>query len=253
MARRGLTGVLTRAYGACDHDAEVVGVERLAPHFIRVHLSAPSMVELVEDTPTAWLRFWFPDARDPGREEQRGYTISSLDKGCGTLSVDGLLHQPSGPASSWLQNASAGNHISVTSLGSSRFVVPQELPAGYLLAGDAASVPAINSLLDAIPEELPIELYLEDCSPHDRLIPLHTRSGVSVHRVTRVGEQSLAEAIERRDWSNWEAWAATESGTLRHLRTCLRDSLGFSRQRLCLRAYWYEGRAFGSRRRREPA
>ncbi|WP_272924485.1 SIP domain-containing protein, partial [Streptomyces sp. SID6137] len=72
---------------------------------------------------------------------------------------------------------------------------------------------------------------------------------MNVHWVPRRGPESLAAAIPARDWSDWYAWVTPESGSLKHLRTRLRDEFGFPRTETHTQAYWYHGRAFGSNRR----
>lgn len=248
MAKRGLPGVMMRSYGARDHEATVTGVERLAPHFIRIRMSAPTLLKHVVVAPTAWLRFWFPDPENPEFEQQRAYTLSEADPGAGTFAVDVVLHEPAGPASAWAQSAVPGTTVAVTTLGSSRFDPPDGLPAGYLLIGDSASLPAINSILSIVPREVPIELYLEQHDDSDLLIPLTQHPRANLHWVPRSGESSLAAAIEARDWSDWYVWAAPESGSLKQLRPRLREEFGFPKSEIHAQAYWYFGRAFGSKR-----
>ena len=248
MAKRGFAGVMMRGYGARDHEATVTDVEPLAPHFVRVRMSAPTLLQDVVVSPTAWLRFWFPDPERPEFEQQRAYTLSEVDAAAGTFAIDMVLHEPAGPASTWAAAVTPGTTIQVTTLGSSRFDLPDELPAGYLLVGDSASLPAINAILATVPAEVQIELYLEEHSPDDRLIPLRAHPRATVHWVPRLGESSLAAAIESRDWSDWYVWTAPESGSLKHLRTRLRDEFGFPKSETHAQAYWYFGRAFGANR-----
>ncbi|MET7394897.1 ABC transporter ATP-binding protein/permease [Dactylosporangium sp. NPDC005572] len=252
MAKRGFQGALMRSFGARDHRATVVGREVIAPHFVRVRLTSPTLFEDAVAEPTAWLRFWFPDPDGGEAEHQRAYTITSADKSTGEFTIDMVLHEPAGPASVWAQRAEPGWEITVSSLGSSRFDVPEEPPAGYLLVGDSASIPAVNGILGAVPAEIPIELYLEQHDDADRLIPLTTHPRLRTHWVPRHGETSLAAAIEARDWSDWYAWAGPESGSLRHLRVRLRDEFGFPKSEVYAQAYWYHGRAFGKRRSTAP-
>lgn len=248
MAKRGFTGVMMRGYGARDHEATVTEVVQLAPHFLRVRMTSETLLQDVVVAPTAWLRFWFPDPANPELEQQRAYTLSEVDEEMGAFAVDVVLHEPAGPASTWAKNAMPGSTVSVTTLGSSRFDLPEDLPAGYLLIGDSASIPAINAILSIVPAEVPIELYLEQHDEADRLIPLTTHSRARVHWIPRRGESSLAAAIEARDWSDWYVWAAPESGSLKQLRARLRDEFGFPKSETHAQAYWYYGRAFGSKR-----
>ncbi|MEV0826808.1 ABC transporter ATP-binding protein/permease [Nonomuraea rubra] len=248
MAKRGFDGVIMRAYGARDHQVTVTGTEWLAPHFLRVWMTSPTLLHDVVVAPAAYVRFWMPDPDDPDVEHQRGYTLSEADPATGTFAVDFVLHEPAGPGSLWARRAEPGTTVQVTPLGSTRFDPPAEPPAGYLLVGDPASIPAINGILRTVPAEVQVELYLEEHHEADRLIPLVEHPRVNVHWVPRRGERSLAAVIESRDWSNWYAWAAAESGSLRHLRARLRDEFGFPRSETHAQAYWYYGRAFGSNR-----
>src|SRR5690606_38083056 len=136
-----------RAYGAQDHEAVVTGSEYLAPHFVRVRMTSRTLLREAVVAPTAYLRFWMPDPDDPAVEHQRGYTLSEADPDTGRFAVDFVLHEPAGPASAWARRAEPGTTVQVTSLGSTRFDPPEDPHAGYLLIGDAASIPAINGVL----------------------------------------------------------------------------------------------------------
>ncbi|MGO2036032.1 MAG: ABC transporter ATP-binding protein/permease [Brevibacterium sp.] len=248
MAKRGFNGAIMGAFGLRDHEALVTDVERLAPKFLRVRMHSPSIFADAEVGPTAWLRFWFPDPEDPETEHQRGYTITEADPESGTFAVDFVLHEPAGPASAWAESARPGMRVEVASMGSSVFAVPEELPAGYLLIGDSASIPAINGILSALPADVPVEAYLEEHEETDRLIPLADHPRLNLHWVPRRGDSSLAAALESRDWSDWHVWTAPESGSLKQLRARLKDEFGFPKSVITARAYWYSGRAFGSMR-----
>lgn len=248
MAKRGLNGALMRVYGAQDHEVTVTGSELISPGFLRVRMHSETLLSDGVVAPTAYVRFWFPDAEGRDFEHQRGYTLIEADEMTGHFAIDFVLHEPAGPASAWAQRAQRGTTVSATPLGSTRFDLPDELPVGYLLVGDSASIPAINSILEIVPAEVPIEVYLEVHEDSDRLIPLAEHPRAAIHWVPRRGEASLAEAIEARDWSDWYAWTAPESGSLKHLRARLRDEFGFPRKEVHAQAYWYYGRAFGTNR-----
>lgn len=248
---RGFQGVMMRGFGARDHEVTVLGTERLAPHCLRIRMVSPTVFEDSNADPTSWLRFWFPDPDGSDTEFQRAYTISESDPETGHFAVDVVLHELAGPASTWAATVEPGATIAVMVMGSKGFSVPEAVedrPAGYLLIGDAASQPAINGIIGAVPHDIPIELYLEQHHEDDSLIPLAEHPRLRVHRVTHRDAESLAAAIESRDWSNWYAWAGPEAGVLKHLRTRLRDEFGFPKQEIHAQAYWTEGRAMGSKR-----
>lgn len=248
---RGLQGALLRSFGGRDHQATVTEVVRVAPHFVRITMSSPTIFQDVVVEPTAFLRFWFPDPDGTDSEFQRIYTLVWTEPKSGRFAVDMVLHEPSGPASHWAARAKPGMTLPVVALGSKGFAVPQELPAGYLLIGDSASIPAINSILAALPDDVDVEVYLERHCRDDELIPINDHPRRALHWVDRTDDLALAAAIEDRDWSNWSAWAGPEAGSLKHLRKRMRDVFGFPKSDLQAQAYWTQGREMGSRRDNE--
>lgn len=250
---RGLQGVMLRGFGARDHTATVVETVPIAPHFVRVRMLSPTLFDDAVSEPAAWLRFWFPDPDGSATEHHRAYTLTEADPATGEFAVDVVLHDPAGPASRWARTVAPGATIAATSLmGSSRFVVPDDPPAGYLLIGDSASIPGINGIITTVPDDVPIELYLEQHVAEDALIPLTAHPRLRVHWVPRHDATALAEAIEHRDWSNWYAWATPEAGTLKHVRARLRDTFGFPKSAVHAQAYWNAGRAMGTPRSSAP-
>jgi ATP-binding cassette, subfamily B, bacterial IrtA/YbtP len=251
---RGFQGAMLRGFGARDHTATVVETIRIAPHFVRIRMVSPTLFEDAQAEPAAWLRFWFPDPDGSNSEFQRAYTISEADVAAGRFAVDVVLHDAAGPASLWAQTVEPGTTIAVMSLmGSSRFDVPDEQPAGYLLIGDSASIPGMNGIVGVVPDDVPIEMYLEQHDDNDTLIPIAQHPRLRVHWVNRRDDKSLAAAIEKRDWSDWYAWATPEATTLKHVRARLRDEFGFPKSEIHAQAYWSAGRAMGTRRGGEPS
>ena len=250
---RGFQGAMLRSFGARDHTATVIETLNIAPHFVRVRMESPTLFHDAQAEPAAWLRFWFPDPEGSTTEFQRAYTISEADVPAGRFAVDVVLHDPAGPASLWARTVEPGATIAVMSLmGSSRFDAPDEHPAGYLLIGDSASIPGINGIIGVVPDDVPVEVYLEQHHDHDRQIPIAAHPRLRLHWVDRHDAASLAAAIETRDWSDWYAWATPEANTLKHVRARLRDDFGFPKSEIHAQAYWSAGRAMGIRRGDEP-
>ncbi|WP_019972420.1 ABC transporter ATP-binding protein/permease [Mycobacterium sp. 141] len=245
---RGFQGAIMRGFGARDHQATVVGTEWRTPNLLRIRMVSPTLFDDAIAEPTSWLRFWFPDPEGTKTEFQRAYTIVEAEVSTGHFAIDVVLHEPSGPAAQWARTATPDATIPVTTLGSAGFSVPEESPAGYLLIGDAAATPAINGIIGAVPHDIPIEVYLEQHDESDLLIPIAAHPRMRVHWVARADTTSLAAAIEGRDWSDWYCWVTPEAGSLKHLRTRLRDEFGFPKTEIHAQAYWTEGRAMGTKR-----
>ncbi|MDL9947150.1 ATP-binding cassette domain-containing protein [Gordonia sp. ABSL11-1] len=246
MAGRGFTGAVMRAYGAIDHVATRTGSVQLTDHCVRVRFHSDTLFDDLVFGPTSWIRAWFPD--DKGKEFQRGYTFAEADPETGDFAIDFVLHQPAGPASQWAKETDVGASIEMTSMSSSPFEIPDEnRPAGYLLIGDSASLPAIRTIIGIVPDDLPIELYLEEHDVLDRDLPLAEHPRLRIHWVKRADASSVAAALETRDWSNWYAWLGPESASLKELRKRIKE-FGFPKSEIHAQAYWVQGKAMGKER-----
>ncbi|MET9325389.1 ATP-binding cassette domain-containing protein [Tsukamurella sp. NPDC003166] len=243
---RGFSGAVMRAFGAQDYAITVVGTEQRTAHCIRIRFHSDTLFDVVSDGPTSWIRCWFPD--DAGKEFQRAYTFSEVDAASGRFALDFVLHEPAGPASNWARAAQPGDVLAVNYMSSVPLEIPEDdPPAGYLLIGDSASIPAINTIIAATPPEIPLEVYLEEHEPADRELPINPHPRLRVHWVHRAGTHSLADALEARDWSNWYAWAGPEQGSLKLIRARLKE-FGFPRSETHALAYWSQGKAMGKER-----
>ena len=246
MAKRGVSGAIMRGLGAKDHALTVVDKKVLAPHFVQVRMTSPTLLHDLDTGPAAWLRFWFPG--EGSHEYQRGYTITHPDRSTGEFNVNFVLHEPAGPGSAWAKRARPGDTVQAMIYGSTTFEVPDQPATGYFLIGDSASIPAIASIIEALPSEAHIECYLEEHDPADHEIPLPEHPGATVYWVPRQGPGSLTAAIPARDYGGWYAWVAPESGSLKALRPRLRNEFGFTKATSYIQAYWVEGKTMGTRR-----
>ena len=245
MASRGFGGTVMRAYGAVNHVATVTQTEQLTDHCVRIFFHSDTLFDDVVFGPTSWIRGWFPD--DKGKEHQRGYTFADADPATGDFAIDFVLHEPAGPASTWARNAGPGAQIDMISMSSVPFEVPDNPPAGYLLIGDSASLPAIRTVIATIPDEVPVELYLEEHDDLDRQLPFATHPRLRVHWVKRADATSVAAALETRDWSDWSLWAGPEGTALKEIRKKIKE-FGFPKAETHVQAYWSQGKAMGKDR-----
>lgn len=245
---RGFQSAMMKAFGATDHVMTVVWAKDITPGFRRVRVHAPTMID-GRETPTAsWIRLWAPDPDIPGKVHQRGYTLIDPDPATGQVSFDFVMHQPAGPAASWAAAAKPGDSIVASYFSYTKFEPVEPEPEGYLLLGEPASVPAINDILAVLPPETEIVVLLEALQPGDETIPVASHPGATVRWVS--GKGSLVAAVPERDWSNWHAWVAGESATVKAVRASLNQRHGFPLADITHRAYWLRGKAMRLRKDR---
>ncbi|NUR89112.1 MAG: SIP domain-containing protein, partial [Nonomuraea sp.] len=237
---RGYAGVMMKTLGAVEHTLTVAGVEDVTPHYRRITFDAPTLFDGQAIEPAAWVRLWAPS--DSGKEHQRGYTLVDPDPERERVVLEFVLHEPAGPACVWAGKAEPGDTIQVTRWASGHFAVPDPEPAGYLLVGDAASVPGVNAILAAVPAGAPVLVLLERHRDDDPLIPITPHPLAEVRWV-----DDVAAAVESRDWSDWYAWVTAESGATKRVKARLKE-LGFPAADVKARAYWIRGKAMGVER-----
>lgn len=152
-----------------------------------------------------------------------------------------------GPAVAWALRAAPGDTIDATVYGSAFALpdpLPDPLPGHVYLVGDAASVPAVNNLLDALVEagpEVPATVWLEYAHDDDRDLPLRARAHHTVARVPRKdGGQLLADTIcaEVPAGDDGFYWVAAEAKSNRAIVRHLRKTLGIPKNRVSSLAYW---------------
>lgn len=233
---RGWQGTVLKLFRAGDFMFTVTGKEQVGPHYLRVSFAAGGMLAGATTHPTQWVRMWFSDG---DKLHQRGYTLVNPDTVTDTVDVEFALHD--GIASRWAADAEVGDSIEVTVLGSS-FALPQPPPSGYLIVGDTASLPAINSLLAEI-GDVPAWVFLEAAHDVDRELPVARAadSSIDVFWIDRENAgQGLVDAVAESafDASDHFAWVACDNRTTRSVAKVLRENYRVPRKSIKAQAYW---------------
>ncbi|MFG3251354.1 siderophore-interacting protein [Streptomyces sp. NPDC048187] len=234
---RGWEGAVLKLMRAKDFTFTVTDAEDVTPHYRRLRLTDGGMLAVTGVHPTMWVRLWFDNA---GRPHQRGYTLVDPDPAAGTFAMEFALHE--GCASDWARAAKPGDTIEATVQGTG-FEVPQPLPSRVFAVADPASLPALNSLLDAL-GPVPATIWFEG-DPDDGL-PLRTvperhevravpRLDAGARLVARVKEE-LPEPL--RAASEPYVWIACDTATTRTLAAYARKELGVPKQRVNALGYW---------------
>ncbi|HEU0191540.1 MAG TPA: siderophore-interacting protein [Mycobacterium sp.] len=234
-AGRGWQGAVLKLLGAGDYLLTVTGRREISPHYLRLSFDAGGLLDGRAAHPTMWIRMWFADG---DKRHQRGYTLVDPDPVAGTVDIEFALHDGcDGVATRWARGAQPGDTVEATVLGS-KFAIPEPPPAGYVIVGDSASLPAINSLLAAI-GDAPARVFLEAGHPDDKELPVH-RGGSVVWVDRKNGGEALVQAVSGVAFDGAEhfGWVACDNKTTRAVVKVLRDDYGMPRKSIKSQAYW---------------
>ncbi len=171
---------------------------------------------------------------------QRAFTLVDPDPAAGTFSLEFALHE--GCASDWARTAKPGDTIEATVQGTG-FQEPEPAPSHVFAVADPASLPALNSLLDAL-DGAPATVWFEgegtdglplrtDPARHEvRTVP---RRDAGAHLVAQVKE-ALPGLL--RATPDPYVWIACDTATTRALAGYVRKELGLPKQRVNALGYW---------------
>jgi NADPH-dependent ferric siderophore reductase len=231
-ASRGWQGTVLKLLRAGDYELTVTGKRQITDHYLRLSFAAGGLLTDRPVHPTMWIRMWFSEG---AKLHQRGYTLVDPDSAADTFDIEFALHD--GIASRWAEAAAPGDTIEATVLGSN-FTVPQPSPSGYVIVGDAASLPAINSLLGAI-GDTPARVFLEAVHDDDRDLPVGRSSDVVWVDRKNCGE-ALVQAVRAASFGAADhfGWVACDTRTTRAIVKVLREDYGISRKSIKAQAYW---------------
>ena len=182
-----------------------------------------------------------PEERKPAA---RKYTIRRIDAAAGTLDVDFVLHEASGPGSDWAKTATPGARIGMAGPGGR-----SARPADWmLLAGDETALPAIARTLENLPATAEGMVVLVADSADDAIVLRHP-PGFRVEWLDRQsGSTDFASAVMAIDVPSDRTrfcWAGAEFEEIQTSRRHWRDVIGLSSKEQLAVAYWRKGRIEG--------
>ena len=230
--------------------------ERITPRMVRVTLAGDALAAFGADGPDRRIKMFFPvPGQDrpavpratsggpvwpPGepRPAIRTYTVRRYDAGAGELDVDFVLHEGHGPAAAWARDARPGAWVGVSEPGGRYAVDPAA--AFHLVIGDETALPAVATVLAALPAAVPALAYLEVADAGEEQ-PLPGGAAVRwVHRGDRPAGVPLADAVRAAALPDGpgQAWLSGESACVRDLRRHLFDERGFDRRAVYATGYW---------------
>lgn len=228
---RGWQGAVLKLLRADDYEFTVTSTDRITDHYIRIGFTGGGLLTSQPVHPTMWVRMWFHDLA--GKLHQRGYTLVDADAAADTFFVEFAIHD--GSAARWAQQARVGDTIGATFMGS-KFELPQTDPKGWVIVGDTASLPAINSLLDSGISTSRIFLESQHDSDHD--LPLRSRDADRVQWVRR--DEGILDTLRdnKFDAVDHYGWVAADTKITRKAVAILRGDYGIDRTSIKSQAYW---------------
>ncbi|MFJ6809986.1 siderophore-interacting protein [Streptomyces anulatus] len=237
----GWEGVVLKLFRGRDFTFTVTGTEQVTDRFRRVRVTDGGLLAATGGAhPTMWVRLWF---EKDGKPHQRAYTLVDPDPETGTFGLEFALHE--GPACEWARTVEIGETIDATLQGTG-FTLPDPAPSRLFLIGDAAALPAINSLLDAAPSA-EATIWFETAHEEDRKLPFrldearhtlhHVARGDAGARLVSEVKAALPELLGE-DRTDAYVWVACDTATTRTLSAYLRKELGLPKDRVNALGYW---------------
>lgn len=233
----------------------VDAVQQLSPHMRRVTFSGSDLGAFAWNGPAAHIKIIFPepggnldmvalpDPDGPRPKTTRTYTPRRFDPAKLTLDVDFALHGE-GPAANWAAQARAGQQLVL--LGNPPgYAIDAEAP-WYVLLGDDAALPAIETILEALPATTRTTVLLEVVDAAEAR-PLPGPAGADVRWLVRRPDaapgSALLEGLKHVSWPDGlgRVYAGCEATVLRTIRTAILEASGLDKNRVVARGYWRVG------------
>jgi NADPH-dependent ferric siderophore reductase len=236
-------------------------VEHLSLRMVRVTFAGPDLEGLTVEHPAASVRmlltspgaqelviprwngneFLLPDGRRP---TIRTFTPRRVDPEALELDLEIVIHG-GGVASAWAEAAEPGDPAAISGPGRG-YALDRDAPA-FLLAGDETAIPAISQLLEALPTETPVQVYVEVAHPDARLaLPDHPRATVEWCDLPPGASPGDALVVAVRGAGlapGTRVWMAGEAAAVQRIRRHLFDDRGLPRAQAAVRGYWKHGRS----------
>ena len=236
-------------------------VEHVSARLVRVALAGPDLEGLTVEHPAASVRlllpspgsqalvmpswngneFLLPDGRRP---TIRTFTPRRVDPDALELDLEIVLHGD-GAASGWAQTCETGDPAAISGPGRG-YAIDRDAPA-FLLAGDETAIPAISQLLEALPDQTPVDVHIEVAHPDGRLeLPGHPRATVEwcdLPPGASPGDALVAAVRGAGLAPGTRVWVAGEAAGVQRIRRHLFEDRGLSRAQASARGYWKHGRS----------
>jgi len=231
--------------------AQVRRVQRLAPRMVRVTFGGDELAHFVWNGPAAHIKVFLsmgdssaPEGSAAARPLARTYTPRRFDAQAGELDVDFVIHGE-GPASSWAAQARPGQSLTIAGPGRS-YAVDAQAP-WHLLVGDDSAIPAIGTILEALPGAR-VRSLIEVVDDAERTALATSAGAAHIEWLTRGTDprragtelEAALRAMELPPGAG-RVYVACEADAMRRMRRHLIFERGLERAQLVTRGYWRLG------------
>jgi NADPH-dependent ferric siderophore reductase len=217
----------------------------------RITLTGPELEGFAPTAPASYLKLIFPE---PGQTEpsrplpdgprpvsMRTYTPLALRPEALEVDVDFVLHGE-GPASTWAAQAQVGQVLFL--MGPGPGYALDSAAAQHLLIADDSALPAVETILAALPASATARVLLEVIAAEEER-PLHSAAQLDVawlargtdHRAAGLPLEKALRALPAIA-PGARIYLACEAAAMRRIRRLLTDELGVDRGQIVGRGYW---------------
>lgn len=223
--------------------AEMRNAVTVTPHMRRITLASTALMDFPVRRPAQWVKLFVPTPQSE-KPSGRAYTIRHFREELCEMDIDFVLHGD-GPCSTWAEAAKPGDVVQIAGPRSGFRLDPDV--THLLVGGDETALPAIGSILEALPSGLAVDAFVEIPEDADVQV-IRSRADVEITWLPRNGRDAgtatdLAAAMMMADLpeENCEVWFAAEAGTVRTVRRHFQIDRAISRHRLMMSGYWKKG------------
>lgn len=202
--------------------------------------------ELPEPEPGQQLMDWYGRCRQVPAERRpwmRSFTLRAHDAELHTVDVDFVLHAGAGPAAGWAARARPGQVLAMFG-PAPEFARPFPLDGGgpLLFACDESALPALGTLVEALPAGARAHAWIEVPGPEEEqpLLGFGELTAHWVHRGPAAPGERLLAAVRAAALPAGlgGAWLAGEAGAVRELRRHLLTDRRLPRTAVHFTGYW---------------
>lgn len=218
----------------------VIKKELVTPHMLRLTLGGESVKALPDDQESSYVKLIFPNGNE--RPLMRTYTIRHHRKD--EIDIDFMLHEDSGPASTWAKAAQSGDTIIIGGPGPKKLI--ESSSDWQLLVGDMTALPAISVNLGELPYSAKGYAVIEVVSEDDIQTLKHPEN-IEIKWVINpypgTDSNALLNEVKSLDWldGNASVWAACEFNSMKALRDFFKNEKNISKENLYISSYWKLG------------